>query len=111
MCESAKIISNSTRNCIKCTNKNAILQFLPNLGFKLVSTSSLYGINYIVIDAKSNPPIASIRKVQGFINNNVKNFYPLFLVEKVSTTTRNLMLKEGYSFIIKNKEIHIISGR
>ena len=95
----------------KCANKNAILQFLPNLGFKLATISSLYGINYIVSDAKSNPPIASIRKVQGFINNNVKNFYPLFLVEKVSTTTRNLMLKEGYSFIIKNKEIHIISGR
>lgn len=95
----------------KCANKNAILQFLPNLGFKLVSTSSLYGINYIVIDTKSNPPIASIRKVQGFINNTFKNFYPLFVVEKVSTTTRNLMIQEGYSFIVKNKEINIISGR
>ena len=95
----------------KCANKNAILQFLPNLGFKLVTTSSLYGINYIVIDAKSNPPIASIRKVQGFINNTFKNFSSLFVVEKLSTTTRNLMIKEGYSFIIKNKEIHIISGR
>ena len=84
---------------------------MPNLGFKLVSTSSLYGINYIVIDAKSNPPIASIRKVQGFINNSVKNFYPLFIVDKVSATTRNLMIQEGYSFIVKNKEINIISGR
>ena len=95
----------------KCANINAILQLLPNIGFKIVATSSLCGINYIVIDAKSNPTIASIRKVSGSINDSIKNFYPLFVMEKISTTVRNLMIKEGYSFIVKNKEIYIISGR
>ena len=95
----------------KCANKDAVLQLLPNIGFKLIATSSLCGINYIVIDAKSNPTIASIRKVSSTINDSIKGFYPLFVMEKISTTVRNLMIKEGYSFIVKNKEIHIISGR
>lgn len=95
----------------RCGNIESLDDILLETRYKIIMTAELCGIGYIIIDTGTQATIAAVRKIEKYIKSNIKGFDAIYVIDKLNTTTYKLLLKEGYSFIIRNQATHINSRR
>ena len=98
-------------NVIHRPEEETIARMLKPMGVKLKRIEYMQEQQLAMLTCKSNWKIAAVRRVADLFAEHFSDITPVFCASEMSVATKSIMIRENYSFIVKNKGFRIFAGR